>query len=77
MIPLQIRPASVADMPAVTEIYNDVIATSTAVYSSSPSTLAERQSWFDARTAAGFPVIVAVGDSRVLGFASFADFRGL
>lgn len=77
MIPFQIRPATIADLPAITDIHNDVIATSTAVYSMAPGTLAERQVWFDARTAAGFPVLVAVGVSGVIGFASFGDFRGL
>jgi L-amino acid N-acyltransferase len=77
MMPFEIRPATIEDLPAITEIYNDVIATSTAVYSFAPSTVAERQAWFEVRTAAGFPVLVAVGVSGVLGFASFGDFRGL
>ena len=73
----EIRTAARADLPALLDIYNDVIATSTAVYALAPTTLAERQAWFDARTAAGFPVIVAVaGGGAVLGFASFGEFRG-
>jgi L-amino acid N-acyltransferase len=74
---IEIRPAMLKDLPAILEIYNDVIATSTAVYSWSPSTLAERQTWFDARIAAGFPVIVAADAGDVFGFASFGEFRGV
>jgi L-amino acid N-acyltransferase len=36
---IEIRPAMLKDLPAILEIYNDVIATSTTVYSLLPSTL--------------------------------------
>jgi L-amino acid N-acyltransferase len=71
-----IRPARTADIASIRAIYNDVIATSTAIYSFAPSSLDERTAWFDARIAAGFPVLVAERDAAVLGFASFAEFRG-
>ena len=76
MTPVEIRPATPGDLPAITEIYNDVIATTTAVYSLIPSTLAARQAWFEARTGAGFPVLVAQRAQHVIGFASFGEFRG-
>jgi len=69
-----IRDATEADLPGILAIYNQVIATSTAVYTEAPSTLADRQAWFAARRAGNFPVVVAVENS-VLGFASFGDFR--
>jgi L-amino acid N-acyltransferase len=72
----EIRPAIPADLPAITDIYNDVIATSAAVYSFSPTTLGERQAWLEARLAAGFPVLVATATEVVVGFASFGEFRG-
>jgi phosphinothricin acetyltransferase len=72
----QIRAADRGDLTAILEIYNEVIATSTAVYSTTPSSLADRQAWFDARIGAGFPVLVSVGADGVGGFASFGDFRG-
>lgn len=79
-----IRPAMEADLPAILAIYNEVIATTTAVFSELPLTLANRQAWWQERCAAGYPVLVAVGpitspgrlgDDAVLGFASFGDFR--
>lgn len=72
----EIRAATAEGLPAITDIYNDVIATSTAVYSLSPTTVAERRAWFEARTAAGYPVLVALNGNDVIGFASFGDFRG-
>jgi len=71
-----VRAASEADLAGMLAIYNDVIATSTAVYTSEPATLAERGAWFAARRAQGFPVLVAVAGSEVLGFASFGEWRG-
>ena len=71
-----IRAATRADLPAILAITNQVIAASTAIYSLEPATLADRAAWFDARTSAGFPVLVAAENSGVLGFASFGEFRG-
>jgi len=71
-----VRAAGEADLAGILAIYNDVIATSTAVYTSEPATLAERRAWFAARCAQGFPVLVAVEGGEVLGFASFGEWRG-
>jgi L-amino acid N-acyltransferase len=71
-----VRAAREADLPAILAIYNDVIATSTAVYTSEPATLHERRTWFFARCDHGFPVLVAVDGDAILGFASFGEWRG-
>lgn len=72
-----VRAASAEDLPAILAIYNEVIASSTAIYALVPTTLDERQAWFAARRAAGFPVLVATGgEGEVLGFASYGDWRG-
>ena len=71
-----VRDATEADLPGILAIYNEVIATSTAVFSDRLVTLEERQAWFAARAGQGYPVLVAVGgDGSVLGCASFGDFR--
>jgi phosphinothricin acetyltransferase len=59
----------------VLAIYNQVIATSTAIYADLPVTLDDRQAWWQSRVAQGYPVLVAVDGSEVIGFASFGDFR--
>jgi L-amino acid N-acyltransferase YncA len=62
-------------LSGVLEIYNQVIATTTAVYSEEPVTLESRVEWWRIRTAMHYPVLVALDDDEVLGFASFGDFR--
>lgn len=72
-----LREATQADLPGILAIYNHVIATSTAVYLDAPVDLANRAAWMADRQAKGFPVIVAADDEgRVLGFASYGEFRG-
>ena len=70
-----IRDADENDLPAILAIYNDVIATSTAIYADDPVTLADRKAWLEARRAQGYPVLVAEIGGEVAGFASFGDFR--
>ena len=72
---MTIRDATEPDVPAILAIYNDVLASSTAIFSERPSTLETRQQWFRSRREQGYPVLVATDDSGVLGFASFGDFR--
>lgn len=71
-----IRPATLADLQAILDIYNDIIATSTAVYALEPVTLENRRRWYDERITAGYPILVAVVDGVVLGFSTFGDWRG-
>ncbi|NMJ44130.1 N-acetyltransferase [Roseomonas sp. JC162] len=72
---MPIRPATEADLPAITAIYNEVIATSTAIYMDDPVSLEDRRAWFAARQSAGYPVLVADDGNGVLGLATFGDFR--
>jgi phosphinothricin acetyltransferase len=73
--PLQISDATEADLAGLLGIYNDVIATSTAIYSDVPVTLEERRQWWRSRTAQGSPVLAARDAHGVAGFATFGDFR--
>ena len=70
-----IRPASSADLPEILSIYNDAILHTTAVYDYEPHSLAMRQTWFAAKQAAGFPVLVADRAGHVTGFAALGAFR--
>ena len=74
---VEIRSAEVGDLPGILAIYNEVIASSTAVYSDDPATLENRRAWFEGRRSRGFPVIVGVDASGIAGFSSFGDFRGV
>ncbi len=69
-----VRPATVADLPAIVDIYN-VSVTTTATWSETPQTLDERAAWFTARAAAGHGVFVADDDGAVVGFSAYGEFR--
>ena len=73
---MEIRDATEADLPGILAIYNEVVATSTAVYATEPATLGERRDWLQARRERSFPVLVAVDAAGIAGFASFGDWRG-
>ena len=64
-----------ADLTKITEIYNEVIRSSTAVFSDDPVTVEDRVVWWKARVAQGYPVLVARDENGVAGFATFGDFR--
>jgi L-amino acid N-acyltransferase YncA len=72
---MELRDAAEDDLEGIVAIYNDVIATSTAVYSSTPVTLEDRRRWWRARVESGYPVLVALDRTGVTGFATFGDFR--
>lgn len=70
-----IRDAYENDLSDILTITNDAILDTTAVWSLSPITLQSRQTWYADRKSKGFPIIVADNDGKVVGFASFGDFR--
>lgn len=72
---MQIRQAADADLDVILEIHNDAILNSTALWTDTPVDRAEREQWLADRTASGNPVLVAVDDGVVVGFASYAQWR--
>lgn len=73
---LLIRDALHADLPAIRDIYNDAVLNTTAIWNEQPVDLGNRQAWFSARQAQGYPILVAVdAQQAVVGYASFGDWR--
>ncbi len=70
-----IRDAREDDMGAVMEIYNDAVANTTAIWNDEQVDLENRLDWFRTRRGRGFPVLVAELDGRVVGYASYGDWR--
>jgi L-amino acid N-acyltransferase YncA len=71
-----VRDATAEDLPEILAIYNDVVRTSTATFSTEEQTLEERQAWFEGCRAAGLPVLVAEDDAgAVAGFATYGPFH--
>jgi phosphinothricin acetyltransferase len=63
------------DLPAVADIYNEVLRTSTAIYRDEETTLEDRIEWWQNQRQKGYPLLIAERDDQVLGFASYSDFR--
>ncbi len=72
---LQLHDAAEADLAGLMAIYNEVVASSTAIFSHQPVTLDERRHWWQTRIAQGYPVLVARDAQGVAGFSTFGDFR--
>jgi phosphinothricin acetyltransferase len=73
---MQIRPATLADLPGILEIYNDAVLHTTATYDYEPRTLEHRTQWFEERKRDNFPVFVSVEDGeQVTGWSALNPFH--
>jgi len=72
----RVRTALDGDMPVVRDLYNALIPTTTVAWTEKPETLRERMTWYRAQQRAGYPVLVVEIEGTVVGFASYASFRG-
>jgi len=63
------------DLDTITAIHNHAVVHTTAIWNEEAVDLADRAAWLADRAARGYPVIVAVDDSGVLGYASYAQWR--
>jgi phosphinothricin acetyltransferase len=70
-----IRPATMADLPALMAIYNHAVVHTTAIWNDAVADLDNRRAWYEARRKVGYPVLVAEVDGIVAGYGSFGDFR--
>jgi phosphinothricin acetyltransferase len=71
----EIRPATVADLPAITEIYEHAVRCGTATFELTPPDLAEMTRRFRALIDGGFPYLVAAVDGSVIGYAYAGPYR--
>jgi L-amino acid N-acyltransferase YncA len=74
---VRVRAATRADLPRILAIHNDAVLTTTAIFHYAPQTLDEREAWFDARVAGGWPVVAVAdaGSDDVLAYGTFGPFR--
>jgi phosphinothricin acetyltransferase len=72
---LEIRDATAADCDDMLTIYNEIVRTSTAIFSDAPRSSEQQQYWLEDRTSNGLPVLVASDEHGLLGFASYGPFR--
>lgn len=81
---ISLRPATLHDIPALTEIYNHEIIHTSSLFNYDPVTEADRLKWLETTQAGGYPVLVAVhreargdgGDDgeRTVGYCSLGAF---
>ena len=70
-----IRPATEADLPAVTEIYAQAVLQGTATFELIPPDLAEMTRRFKALMDGGYPYLVAELEGSVIGYAYAGPYR--
>lgn len=72
----EVRPATEADLPALTEIYNHYVATTHVTFDLHPFTVEQRRDWFGHYTSTGrHRLLVASVGSEVAGYATSGRFR--
>src|SRR5436190_10308849 len=71
-----IRPATLLDLPALTEVYNHYVVNTAITFDLRPFTAVERRSWFDDhRTGGRHRLLVAAEEGRLVGYASTSRWR--
>ena len=68
---LTIREATLEDLGAITEIYNEAILKTAATFDTQPKTVEEQKSWF-AEHGSKYPMVVAEQDGLIVGWASLS-----
>jgi L-amino acid N-acyltransferase len=68
-----IRKAALTDLPAITEIYNEAVLTTTATFDNQPKTLKEQEIWFNSHNQK-HPILVAETHAGVIGWASLSEW---
>ena len=66
-----VRPAADADLPDITEIYNEAILSTPSTFDTEPKSLDDRRRWLHDHLPA-YPVLVAEESSRILGWAALS-----
>jgi phosphinothricin acetyltransferase len=72
---ITVRSATENDLQATLEIYNEIIANSTAIFQYEPQTLEMRKAWFAEKKEKNYPVFIAEENDVIVGFSTFGQFR--
>lgn len=70
---IQIRRAIVDDVPAITDIYNEAITSTTATFDTETKSVRDRLDWFQSH-GERHPILVATVDGKVVGWASLSKW---
>ncbi|TKA98322.1 N-acetyltransferase [Cereibacter changlensis] len=72
---MRVRDAVAGDAEGIARIYNDAVLTTTAILNEGAVDAENRIGWMEMRRGQGYPVLVAEHEGRVIGYASFGDWR--
>ncbi|WP_331507948.1 N-acetyltransferase family protein [Lachnoclostridium edouardi] len=72
---IMIRKAEKRDIKELTYIYNYEVENGVATFDIYPKTEEERESWFKEHSSSVHPLLVAVKDGKVAGYASLSPYR--
>lgn len=72
---IAVRPATLADLPAITAIYAEAVRTGTATFELDPPNLAEMSARFERLVAGGFPYLIATFGGTLAGYAYAGSHR--
>ena len=72
-----VRPASLEDLPALTDIYNHYVVNTTITFDLRPFAPEERRAWFDDHATTGRHRLIVAADNggALLGYASTSRWR--
>jgi len=72
-MPITIRRATVKDLRAITDIYNEAVLTTDATFDTDLKTIAEQRAWYKEHGKRN-PILVAVVDGNIRGWASLSKW---
>lgn len=72
---IRIRPATPADIPAITAIYRPAVLHGTASFELEPPDETEMRRRYDAMVSGGFPYLAAEREGRIIGYAYANAYR--
>lgn len=75
MSDIEIRPATAADLPAITAIYDEAVRFGTATFELLSPDLAEMTRRFEALIDGGYPYLVAAQEDQIVGYAYASAHR--
>ena len=70
---LEIRPATIDDIKKITDIYNDAIINTVATFDIEPKTIEQQKKWFRTHGKKN-PILVAILNENIIGFASLSKY---
>ena len=70
-----IRKAERSDVPAMREIFNEVLRNSNSIYREEEVSLEERYAWFDEKIEHDYPLFGAYEEGKLIGYAGYGSWR--